>query len=87
MDPTILQWNCRGLKSNLHELQVLIQQNNPLIISLQETFQNQSKEIKLKHYTGYHKYARYSNEKPHGGTSMYIKNSIPQREIDLITNL
>ena len=33
----LLQWNCRGLKCNFNELQILCQDHNPLVIALQET--------------------------------------------------
>ena len=33
----ILQWNCRGLKRNIPELQLIIEEINPTAICLQET--------------------------------------------------
>ena len=33
----IIQWNCRGYKANYNELQLLITEQNPTIICLQET--------------------------------------------------
>ena len=35
---TIIQWNCRGLKSNFDELSLLINNHKPVAVCLQETF-------------------------------------------------
>ncbi|ESO12161.1 hypothetical protein HELRODRAFT_158625 [Helobdella robusta] len=50
-----IQWNIRGLQSNLPELQILINEQQPQIICLQETKLNPNKLIDIKHYTTYSK--------------------------------
>ena len=37
---SIIQWNCRGLRANFDEIQLLINNFTPLGICLQETMQN-----------------------------------------------
>ena len=35
---TILQWNCRSIKANVEELNLLINKHKPVAVCLQETF-------------------------------------------------
>ena len=53
----ILQWNCRGLKANLPELDLLLQTFSPAAICLQETLQSESKPINLRKYSHFIKIA------------------------------
>ena len=85
MPNSILQWNCRGYKSNLNELHLLIQDHNPGVICLQESLSTGC--ISLKHYTSYNIPAIATNGKPNGGICLMVKNQIPQREITLDTEL
>ena len=87
MSNTILQWNCRGYKSNLNEIQILIQEYSPAVISLQETLITQIENFKLKHFNSYYVAASVTNGKAHGGVGLMVRNDIPQREIQLTTNL
>jgi len=84
---SILQWNCRGYKSNLNEIQILIQEYNPVVISLQETLVTQINSFKLKHFNSYQVAASVTNGKANGGVGLMVRNDIPQREIQLNTNL
>ncbi len=47
----ILQFNFRYLKANLNELQLLVQQYNPIVVSLQGTFTKDGDTASLKRYT------------------------------------
>ena len=38
MTSHILQWNCRSVKANYEELNLLINEKKPVAVSLQETF-------------------------------------------------
>ena len=38
MNNNILQWNCRSLKANVEELNILVDKEKPVAICLQETF-------------------------------------------------
>ena len=86
MNTLILQWNIRGLSHNYTTgLQPLINSKNPDIISLQET-KLADKKFKIKNYTPYH----FVNERSliaAGGTSLFVKNSIPQKEIIIDTEI
>ena len=37
MKNTIIQWNCRGLRANNDELQLLLNDYDPAVVCLQET--------------------------------------------------
>ena len=49
----ILQWNCKGLKYNIPELQLIITETNPIVICLQEIKLN-TESFELRGYTAYH---------------------------------
>ncbi|ESO00419.1 hypothetical protein HELRODRAFT_175840 [Helobdella robusta] len=51
----ILQWNIKGMKSNLPELQTFLSKYNPHIICLQETKPTEKKQMKLKNFMAFHK--------------------------------
>ena len=82
---SILQWNCRGLRNNFEELIKLISDNNIIVACLQETFLKSNDTCNIRGYTAYHKIG--DGEKAAGGSSVLIKNSIPQKQIPLNTNL
>ena len=83
----ILQWNCRGLKPNLLELNVLMQTHNPMIICLQETYLEPNFIPSVSNYIYYNSYAKTSGTKVHGGVSILIHNSIPQSMVNIQTSL
>ena len=86
MANTIIQWNCRGLKSNIEELILLLNQYNPVAVCLQETFLKESEQIKVKNYTLSNKV--FTNaDRACGGVSIMINNSTPHRVIPLNTRL
>ena len=78
MSTLILQWNIRGLKQNhTSGLQPLISNQNPDIISLQET-KLPNNDFKIKNYESYH-YVHKKSLIAAGGTSLFIKNNLPQK--------
>ncbi len=82
----IIQWNCRGLKSNFAELSLLVQEHKPAALCLQETFLKQNDTISIKHHTIFNKI--YSEgDKAQGGVSIIVNNSVPHKELLLNTNL
>ena len=83
----ILQWNCRGLKANLPEIDILIQKFSPAVICLQETLQTENKPIKLRKYSHFYKTNIKNDGRPGGGVSIFIKRNIPHSEILLNTTL
>ena len=44
----ILQWNCRSVKANFEELNLLINENKPVAVCLQETFFKRLRQVNLK---------------------------------------
>ena len=80
----ILQWNCRGLRTNLPELQQMLTSQEISVACLQETKIN--KDQPVRGFTGYHSYS-CGQDGLQGGTSIYIKENTIQREIQLNTPL
>ena len=83
---SIIQWNCRGLKPNYNEVQLLIQKYNPLAICLQETFIKNSDNLPFKHFLSYHRFAT-GDIRAHGGVSIIVNGNIPQSSITINTPL
>ena len=50
---TILQWNCRSIKANFEELNLLINEKKPVAVCLQETFLKDSDKFSLKYHSSY----------------------------------
>ena len=84
---SILQWNCRGLRTNLCDLQILIQNNHPSVICLQETKITDQNYKPLTSYNHIFKLATPTNTLPKGGTSLFIHKQIPTSTITLNTPL
>ena len=82
---SFIQWNCRGLRNNFEELKKLIADNNSIAACLQETFLKTNDNPIIRGYTGYHKVV--DGERASGGSSIFIKNSIPQKQVPLNTQL
>ena len=83
---TILQWNCRGLMTNLPELCLLSQQYNPVAICLQETHIKDESRVSFKGYTPYNK-LDHLHERASGGSSVLIRNDVIHSPVKLSTNL
>ena len=83
---SIIQWNCRGLKSNYDEIAALLRKNNPIDICLQETFLKENDNVSFKQYSIYSK-TYNDGERASGGVSVIVNNSSPHKIIQLQTNL
>ena len=91
----ILHWNCRGLKGNRIELEILMAEYKPAVICLQETLLDQSIEIdqnntdSLPNYVQFKGYKGYFKCLPSGrnGIAIYVKNNILHTPIKLTTCL
>ena len=85
--PKIIQWNIRSLKQRLVSLSLLINSITPEIFCLQETkLEDANFEYNGNLYKAYH-HINKSKKIAAGGTSIFIKRSIPQSEIHLNTTL
>ena len=80
----ILQWNCRGLKHNIPELQLIITETNPMSICLQEIKLN-TETFELRGYSAYHHI--HSKKIACGGTSIFIEINTPHRKININSSI
>ena len=53
MKNNILQWNCRSIKANFEELNLLLNEQKPVAVCLQETFLKDSDQFNLKYHSCY----------------------------------
>src|SRR5215469_6704624 len=83
---TIVQWNCRGLRANKDELQILDNQLRPAVFCLQETQLNDQHPYNLKGFTSY-SHNTNTGDRAHGGTMIMVANAIPHQPIPIISNL
>jgi len=86
----ILQWNIRGLQANREELNILLSDFNPTIVSLEETFLNAIKATVFKNYSFYSRPGEESNGTNltvHGGVAILVNNTVPHSHIQLNTSL
>ena len=84
---TLLQWNCRGFRANRSDIDLLIQSYSPVAICLQETLLANI-TYSIPRYVPYHIFASLdNNNRPHGGVSIFVKSNIPQRKINLDTDI
>jgi exonuclease III len=82
----ILQWNCRGLRSNFDELQLLIHQYNPVALCLQETMLG-DKALAIKHFSFYYCPGSEMNGNHSGGVGILVNNITPHNQLRLRTSL
>ena len=74
------------MKPNFNELLILISLFNPAIICLQETFLQDNNNFKTPNYEQYH-YIHNAGLRANGGTSILVRNDIPQSNFPIKTNL
>ena len=86
MSNNILQWNCRSVKANFEELNLLINEWKPVAICLQETFLKDSDNFTLKYHSCYSKNF-YHNDKASGGFAVIVNNNVPHHFLKLETTL
>ena len=82
----ILQWNCRSVKANFEELNLLIHEKKPVAVCLQETFLKDSDKFSLKYQSCYSKHCG-SGDKASGGVAVIVNNSIPHNSVRLDSHL
>ena len=86
MDVALLQWNCRGYKSNYEDLLCLIHEYSPACILLQETMLGNKSPLPPSMYDMY-TFSRTGNAVPGDGLATLIKTGIPFQKININTNL
>ena len=82
----IIQWNCRGLKPNFDEINLLLNNHNPIAFCLQETFLKDSDKISFKNYNIFNHICT-TGEKATWGVSILINRKIPYSNISFDTTL
>jgi len=87
MAHTIIQWNCRGLRANYPELQILIHDQNPVAICLQELLISDTYSFPNRKYTLYSKVPPLTNNQPSGGVGVLIRKGVPHSQIPLNSRL
>src|SRR5213080_2538289 len=78
-----VQWNCRGLRANIDEIQILIQNFQPILFSLQEIKLSNINPINFRQYSHFSKSPNPNDSYSHGGVSLLIKKNIPHSQINL----
>ena len=86
MTNNILQWNCRSIKANVEELNVLVDKQKPVAVCLQETFLKDSDGFTLKYHSCYSKNCSDS-DRASGGVAIIVNNRVPHHLIKLETIL
>ena len=82
----IIQWNCRGTKANLEEIELIISTFDPIAICLQETYVKPNDNFSIKGYTHSH-YYKEGVSRAHGGTSIYVRDNVPSSNLNVVSNL
>ena len=79
----IIQWNCRGLRSNGEDVELLISKYSPAAICLQETLLTPHQTQTFKHYSAYYK----SGIHGHGGVRIPVKNKLIHSQVQFQADL
>ena len=83
----ILSWNCRGISNKKTDLQILIKEEMPVCLCIQETKLKTNQDFMIKNYTFTHKPQILNpGENAKGGVGIFIRNDIPNLLIDLNTD-
>ena len=73
----IIQWNCRGLRNNREDIELLISKYSPAAICLQETMLTPHQTQTFKHYSAYYK----SGIHGHGGVCILVKDKFIHSQV------
>ena len=79
----IIQWNCRGLRSNREDIELLISKYSPAAICLQETLQTPHQTQTIEHDSAYYK----SGIHGHGGVCILVKNEFIPSQVQFQADL
>ena len=79
----IIQWNCRGIRSNRDDTEWLISKYAPAAICLQETMLKPEHTPTFKHYSDYYK----RNIQGHGGVCILVKNNFIHSQVHFQADL
>ena len=80
LNQSVIQWNIRGLRANYEELVLLLNEQNPSVLALQETLIPKGKDFSLSGFT-------VISDNIDRGVALCIKNSILSTPLKLNTPL
>ena len=86
MMETIIQWNSRGLRANLEEVEMLMKSLTPSALCLQETLLNKQ-DINFRHCTDYHTAPIVRDSRAHGGFAVFVKKRVPHSQVQVTSVL
>ena len=86
MKNTIIQWNYRGLKANYDELQLLLNDYDPAVVCLQETYLEEPNHVTFRNYNLFKTFT-VGDGRGTGGVAIIINNKCPSSQIHLKTNI
>ena len=86
MKNTIIQWNCRGLRANYDELQLLLNGYDPAAVCLQETYLKEPNNVTFRNYNLFNTFA-VGDGRGNGGVAIIINNERPSSQIHLKMNI
>lgn len=81
----VLQWNANGILNKFEEMQILVNENHPAVICLQETRLRQQQGFSLRGYRGYR--SDDPDDRAHHGLAILVESSYHSIPIQLNTNL
>ena len=87
---TLLQWNCRGNKANIDDVDLLIPKSNPLVLCLQEIYLKNVNISLFRKYSFCNKIGSAIENKHQVKSPLWwtnLKKSIPLSEIKLNTKM
>ena len=79
----IIQWNCRGLRNNREDIELLISKYSPAAICLQEILLTPHQTKTFKHYSAYYK----SGIHGHRGVCILVKNKFIHSQVQFQADL
>ena len=79
----IIQWNCRGLRSNREDIELLVSKYSPAAICLQETLLTPHQTQTFKHYSAYYK----SGIHGHGCVCILVKDKFIHSQVQFQADL
>ena len=79
----IIQWNCRGLRSNREDTELLISKYSLAAICLQETLLKPNQTQTFRHYPAYYK----NGIRGHGGVCILVKNNFIHSQVQFQADL
>ena len=82
----IIQWNCRGLRANFTDFQLLCDKYNPIVCCLQEAMLTKDDFI-IRGFNCIHLTSRDIGVRACGGVSVLSRDGIPSSECTLNTSL